>query len=100
MTIFHLAGLGADDGVALPPPSPGARFASLRDVVVIQGVGHFPHRERPAETAEAILAVLGDLRGSYSDAAVMVAHRQSLWARSVVSAEDGLVAASYGGAGP
>lgn len=55
--------IGADDGVAPPPPSPGAGFASLRDVVVIQGAGHFPHRERPAETAEAILAALGDLRG-------------------------------------
>ena len=52
---------GGADGVT-PPPDPGrrdARFADLRGVDVLPGIGHNLPQEAPEPFAEAVLALLG-----------------------------------------
>lgn len=53
---------GADDGCSLPGLADGqdALFSNAYEAQIWDGVGHFPHLERPAATLRSILGWLGD----------------------------------------
>jgi pimeloyl-ACP methyl ester carboxylesterase len=55
---------GGSDYCDDPKESEGLeKFFSVRyDRLLLEGIGHFPHRERPMEVAEAVLCLLRDAR--------------------------------------
>ena len=56
-----LAFCGADDGATRPAMFEAARsrYAAAYDWVLVEGAGHFPHREKPELFHERLLAFLG-----------------------------------------
>ena len=62
ITVPTLFVTGADDGCSLPSLADGqdALFTGCYQAQVWDGVGHFPHLERPADTLHAIRDWLGD----------------------------------------
>lgn len=56
---------GGADGVILPPSSEGKQgnFSGRYERLVLEGIGHFPTREAPAQVSEALLRFAGGCSG-------------------------------------